>query len=214
MQQLPQHIFLTGTGTGVGKTVVSAILTEVLQADYWKPIQCGNLEDSDLKTVQSLVSNTTSKFYNETYQLITASSPHYAAKQEKIEITLGSFVLPETSNRLIIEGAGGLLVPLSKKLLVIDLIQHLHASVILVSQHYLGAINHTLLSAEALRNKGIPVCGIIFNGQNFLDNEAIISHFTKLHSLGCIAQIPVINRTAIQQQAAQLKFSLQQHFIL
>ena len=122
MQPLPKSIFVTGIGTGVGKTVASAVLVEALQADYWKPIQCGNLEDSDSKTVESLITNAVTTIHPETYRLKTASSPHYAAKMEEVEINIEQCVAPEAEGHLIIEGAGGLMVPLNGHECVVDLI--------------------------------------------------------------------------------------------
>ena len=214
MRELPKRIFVAGTSTGVGKTVVSAVLAEALHADYWKPVQCGNLENTDTHIVQSLVSNHVSKFYPETYLLRTPSSPHYAARLEGVEINPAKINAPETEIRTLIEGAGGLLVPLSKDYLVIDLIKHLNASVVLVSKNYLGSINHTLLSIEALKQREIDVLGIIFNGQNFFDNEEIIQHFTNVYFLGEMDKANELNKEFVKQQAQKLKLSLSQHFEL
>ena len=214
MRQLPKRIFVAGTGTGVGKTIVSAILTEALHADYWKPVQCGNLEETDTHIVQSLVSNHVSKFYKESYLLKTASSPHYAAQVENAEISPDRLHIPLSEIRLLIEAAGGLMVPLSRDYLVIDLIKHLEASVILVSKNYLGSINHTLLSIEALKQRGIDVLGVVFNGQNCFDNEEIIQHFTQTTLLGEIDIAQNLDKGFVKQQAEKLKSSLLQHFEL
>ena len=214
MRQLPKRIFVAGTGTGVGKTVTAAVLTETLHADYWKPVQCGNLEQTDTNVVQSLVSNHVTKFYPETYLLRTPSSPHFAAKQEGVEINPVKINAPENEIRTVIEGAGGLMVPLSKDYLVIDLIKHLGASVVLVSKNYLGSINHTLLSIESLKQREIDVLGIIFNGENFFDNEEIIHHFTQVSFLGEIDKANELNKEFVKQQAGKLKLSLAQHFEL
>jgi len=214
MRQLPKRIFVAGTSTGVGKTIVSAILAEALHTDYWKPVQCGNLEETDTHIVQSLVSNHVSKFYEETYLLKTASSPHYAAEIENIEIKPDRLHLPSSEIRLLIEGAGGLMVPLSRDYLVIDLIKYLEASVILVSKNYLGSINHTLLSIEALKQRGIDVLGVVFNGQNYFDNEEIIQHFTQTTLLGEIDIAQNLDKGFVKQQAEKLKSSLLQHFEL
>ncbi|MDT3405228.1 dethiobiotin synthase [Mucilaginibacter terrae] len=170
----PRPLFVTGIGTDVGKTVVSAILVEKLKADYWKPVQSGDLNNSDTMKVKALVSNTTSVFHPETYRLTQPFSPHKSAELDGIKIELDKFELPETDNQLIIEGAGGLMVPLNDEHFVIDLIQKFDAEVILVVKHYLGSINHTLLSLELLRQKKIKVNTLIFNGNRDEYSEKII----------------------------------------
>ena len=158
-------IFITGIGTGIGKTIVSAVLVEKLKADYWKPVQSGELDNSDTMKVKSLVTNTASVFHPEAYRLTQPYSPHKSAALDKTTIDPAKIILPETNNNLVIEGAGGLMVPLNDNFLMIDLIKQLGAAVILVSQNYLGSINHTLLSVQALKQYQIPVKGIIFNGK-------------------------------------------------
>lgn len=167
-------IFVTGIGTGVGKTYVSARLVEKLKADYWKPIQSGDLHHSDTDTVREFVTNPISKFHPEAYRLTQPFSPHKSAALDGIQIDIDQIILPETENLLIIEGAGGLLVPLNEKDLMIDLIQKFNADVILVVMHYLGSINHTLLSIEALKHRGIALKEIIFNGESDEWSEEII----------------------------------------
>ena len=175
--------FVTGIGTDVGKTVISAILVEALKADYWKPVQAGDLKNSDTMKVQNLVSNKYSVFHEEGYKLTQPMSPHAAAERDNVEIRLENFTLPLTDNTLVIEGAGGLMVPLNNNHLVIDLIDHFNAKVILVSQNYLGSINHTLLTYEVLTNKGIPIEGIVFNGPENKETEKYILKHTNLSCL-------------------------------
>ncbi len=167
-------VFITGIGTGIGKTIVSAILVERLKADYWKPIQSGDLENSDTLLVKSLVSNPVSRFHPEAYRLTQPFSPHKSAALDGIEIDPKKIIIPETENQLIIEGAGGLMVPLNDHFLMIDLIKQLDAEVILVSKNYLGSINHTLLSIDTLRSRNIPIKGIIFNGDSDEWSENVI----------------------------------------
>src|SRR5258708_4942017 len=133
-----KHFFVTGIGTGIGKTIVSAILVEKLKADYWKPIQSGDLENSDSLSVKNLISNPHSKIHREAYRLTQPFSPHKSAAIDGIAIEPENIIQPETNNHLIIEGAGGLMVPLNKHFLIIDLIKKLDAPVIIVSQNYLG----------------------------------------------------------------------------
>ncbi len=197
--------FVTGIGTGVGKTIVSAILCEALHADYWKPVQCGNLDNTDPDLVRSLLSNRKSKIHSEIYQLKTSASPHYAAALENVFIDPNKIIIPETQNTLVIEGAGGLMVPLNENFLMIDLIKKLNAEVILVSKNYLGSINHTLLSLEALKNRNIQVRGIVFNGEENKSSEEIIMSFTGQDSLLHISEEPEINKNVISRYA--IKFS-------
>jgi dethiobiotin synthetase len=188
MQNKP--LFVTGIGTGIGKTLISAVLVEKLNADYWKPVQAGDLDNSDTIKVRQLVSNSTSVFHPETYRLTQPYSPHKSAALDGIIIDEQTIVLPQTNNRLIIEGAGGLMVPLNDHFLMIDLIKQFNAEVILVSQNYLGSINHTLLSIEALKQRNIPIKGIIFNGEENLSTEDYILLYTQISLLG---KVPVLN---------------------
>jgi dethiobiotin synthetase len=192
-----QPIFITGISTGIGKTIVSAIITEKLQANYWKPIQSGDLDNSDTLKVKSLVSNGKTVFHPETYQLTQPFSPHKSAALDRIVIENEKFILPETNNRLVIEGAGGLMVPLNDHFLIIDLIKQLNAAVILVSQNYLGSINHTLLSIAILKQYGIDILGIIFNGEANSDSECYILQYTGVKLLGRVPEFEVINKEAI-----------------
>lgn len=200
-----RKIFVSGIGTGIGKTLIAALLTERLKADYWKPVQAGNLDDSDTDFVKRLVSNTQSVFHPETFRLTAPMSPHAAAEIDGIEIRLKDFKIPETNNNLIIEGAGGLLVPLSNELLIIDLITYLSAEVVLVSQNYLGSINHTLLSAEALKSRNINVTGIIFNGETYPQGEQIILQRTGLRCLARVPQMNNISRESIKVFSEKLE---------
>lgn len=168
-------LFVTGIGTDVGKTIVSAILVEKLKADYWKPIQSGDLDNSDTMKVQRLISNTVTRFHPEAYRLTQPYSPHKSADLDGVTIDLDQIRLPETENQLLIEGAGGLMVPLNDQHFVVDLIQKFDAEVVLVVRHYLGSINHTLLSLELLKQKKIKVRALIFNGERDEYSEKIIA---------------------------------------
>jgi len=198
--------FVTAIGTDSGKTVVSAILCEALGADYWKPIQSGLPRDTD--TVRALLSRNDTTFHPERFLLQLPASPHAAARAENVTIKLGDFTLPSTDRPLVIEGAGGVLVPLNERDLMIDLIIHLDAEVVLVSNHYLGSINHTLLTAEALRQRRIPVRGIVFNGMPNEDTERVILHQTGLPCLLRVAKEERIDKTAITKYATLLRNTL------
>ncbi len=192
-----RNLFVTGIGTGIGKTLISAILTEKLKADYWKPVQSGELDDSDTLKVKKLVSNSVTQFHPEIYKLTQPYSPHKSAALDGIAIDPQQFVLPYTDNNLIIEGAGGLMVPLNNSFLIVDLIKQLNAEVILVSQNYLGSINHTILSAQALKQYQIPVAGIIFNGDKDDYSEDFILQYTGFKHLGHIPNYTTINKPTI-----------------
>ena len=183
-----RRIFVTGIGTDVGKTVASAILCEALRADYWKPIQAGSLECTDSDTVRSLISNSETKFHAEAYRLIEARSPHAAAESEGVTISLKNIIVPETDRDLIIEGAGGVMVPLAKGVLVRDLIAKVNGEVVVVSRNYLGSINHTLLTLEALSNASLSVIGILFNGAPTPASESFITQHTNIPILGHIRE--------------------------
>jgi dethiobiotin synthetase len=198
-----RKIFVTGIGTDVGKTVASAILVEALQADYWKPVQTGSYYGTDTEKVKKLTSNTKSVFHKEVYSLDQYMSPHAAAEMSGIEIEFEKITLPETKNTLIIEGAGGILVPLNRKFFMADLMKKFDAEVILVVQNYLGSINHTLLSVEGLKNRGIKVLGIILNGPPHQMSEEVILDFTKVPLLGRINKEATITREVIQKYTDQ-----------
>lgn len=200
-----RKIFVAGIGTNVGKTIVSAILCEALNADYWKPVQAGNLNETDSMTVKKLLKNGKSKIHPEAYLLSQPMSPHAAAAIDRKEIDFGKIILPETENTLVIEGAGGLLVPLNKKHLVIDLIIHLNAEVILVSQNYLGSINHTLLSCEALKSRNIKCSGIIFNGEKNGFSETFILDYTQLKFLGRVNEEQKFDAETISNYARRFR---------
>lgn len=197
-------LFITGIGTDIGKTVVSAILVEKLRADYWKPIQSGDLENSDTQKVKKLITNTHSVFHTESYRLTQPFSPHKSADLDGINIDLRSIVIPETSKTLIIEGAGGLMVPLNDKEYIIDLIQQLNAEVVLVVKNYLGSINHTLLSLESLKHRNIAIKGIVYNGEMDSYSEAAIQRFSNVKILGYIPFIEKLDSKTITELGAQL----------
>lgn len=215
-----EKIFITGIGTNVGKTIVAAIVTEALKADYWKPVQSGDLDNSDTSKVKQLVSNKTSVFHDETFKLNQPLSPHASAKIDGIKINLNDFQLPTCSKTyLVIEGAGGLMVPINHQGdLIIDLINHLKTSVILVSQNYLGSINHTLLSIEELKRRKINILGIIFNGDRTPETEDFIENYSKAPILLRINQESAFTQELIKNYAQKFleafkHFYAEQHTI-
>ena len=206
-------IFITGIGTDVGKTVASAIVVEALEADYWKPIQAGDLDNSDTQKVNSLICHTErsrsakSKFHENSYKLNTPASPHLAAQLDGIVIDLKQIKEPKTDNHLVIEGAGGVLVPLNDNDCVVDLIQKDYR-VIVVSRHYLGSINHTLLTIEALKNRKITVDGIIFSGDENKATEEIILKKTEAKFIGRIDNEPYFDQNVISYYADKFRTQL------
>ena len=197
---------IAGIGTEIGKTFISSILTEYLQADYWKPVQAGALDFTDSDTVRSLISNDKTIFHPETYRLTEPMSPHAAAAIDGVMIELSKFELPQTDNHLIVELAGGLMVPLNNQETNLDLIKQLNLPVILVSRNYLGSINHTLLSAEILKLNNIPVKGLIFNGEQNKSSENFILNYTKLESLGRVSFEENITKETIKKWSEVIQF--------
>lgn len=199
-----KKIFVTGISTEVGKTIVAAILTEALQADYWKPVQAGDLENSDSDKLARLISNQKTVIHPNAYALSQPMSPHAAAEIDGIEIQIEKIKEPATKNHLVIEGAGGLLVPLNSSKTIADLIQPDY-QVVLVSRHYLGSINHSLLSIEALKRRNLNIKGIIFNGNQHPSTETIIHKMTKIPVIGRIDQESHFNQNVIKKYAQYFK---------
>jgi len=196
------NYFVTAIGTDSGKTLVSAVLCEAFQADYWKPVQAGLPRDTD--TVARLISNHKTVCHIERFLLRTAVSPHAAAKIDGVSITLDQFRRPDTQNHLIVEGAGGCLVPLNDEHLMADLIATLGMEAIVVSNHYLGSINHTLMTLEALKNRGIPVKGLIFNGEPNAETERIIQRMSGVRCLLRIAREVSVDKAVVRKYAMLL----------
>ena len=202
------QLFVTGIGTDVGKTVVAAILTEALQADYWKPVQAGDLANSDTHKVGRLISNDKTVFHQSAYALETPMSPHAAAAIDGVEIGLDKIKRPKTDNHLVIEGAGGLLVPLNNSDTVLDIAQP-SDHIILVSRHYLGSINHSLLSIALLKARGFKNISLVFSGDEHPTTENII---TTTHPdvpvLARIDQEPYYDQNVVKAYADDFKSKL------
>jgi len=201
---MPKSYFITGIGTEVGKTVVSAIVVEALKADYWKPIQAGDLDNSDSHKVKRLISNKDSIFFENSYALNTPMSPHAAAEIDGIKLQIKNIKRPETEKDLVIEGAGGLMVPLNDREVIANLISK-EDVVVLVSRHYLGSINHTLLSIEALENRGIEKIGIIFSGDEHPTTEDAIKKLGKVEVIGRIEEEPYFDDMVVKEYAEKFR---------
>ena len=198
--------FITGISTEVGKTLASAIVTQALEADYFKPIQAGDLDYSDTDKVQDLVANTRSKFHPNSYALQTPMSPHASAAIDNTTIDIDTIVMPKTPNNLVVEGAGGLLVPLNDANTILDLIKPSY-KVIVVSRHYLGSINHTLMTIELLKNKKVqPV--IIFSGNEHPTTEEIIKKMSGVEIIGRIDEEPYFDKMVVKEYAERFKENL------
>ncbi|WP_339650634.1 dethiobiotin synthase [uncultured Maribacter sp.] len=194
-----QKIFVTGISTSVGKTIASAIFTEALQADYWKPVQAGDLDNSDTDRVKGLISNSKSKFHPCSYELTSPMSPHAAAEIDGIRIDRFHINEPETDNNLIIEGSGGILVPLNEEDTLFDIIMPDY-KVVVVSRNYLGSINHSLLTINWLQNKGYDV-SVLFSGEANSQSENIILHKTGVSLLGRIDEEEKFDKEVIKKYA-------------
>jgi dethiobiotin synthetase len=194
-----QKIFVTGISTEVGKTVASAIITEALEADYWKPVQAGDLDNTDSHKVARLVSNTKTVIHPSSYELKTPMSPHAAAEIDGIRIDRFHINEPETDNHLVIEGAGGLLVPLNEEDTMFDIIMP-NYKVIVVSRHYLGSINHSLLTINWLKQKGYDV-SVLFSGNKNPHTENIILHKTGVSLIGRINEEEHFDKNVVKRYA-------------
>ena len=206
-----KRFVITGIGTGIGKTLISSIFVQALAADYWKPIQAGSLEETDSERVRSLTTHPETRIHPELYRLRESRSPYEAALSQGVRIVIAEMVPPGTARPLIIEGAGGLLVPLNETDLMVDFFETLDAPIILVSQHYLGSINHTLLSVEALKLRRLPVLGIVFNGKLNQETEALILRHTALPLLLRVEPELQWDSGTTQKYARLLHTTLRQH---
>ena len=202
---LSTPIFVTGIGTDVGKTIVSAILCEWLNANYWKPVQSGDPDGGDSKTLKKLVSHSSFEIYTEAYRFDAPLSPHAAAQLEGKEIVADSLVIPESRKPIVIEGAGGLLVPLNyRNETICDLIINLKTQVIVVVKEYLGNINHTLLTIAHLKNNNIKIAGLVFVGEELPHTWEIIEKMTGLTLLFRVPMFKELNRKAILSFVKQI----------
>jgi dethiobiotin synthase len=196
---MPSRFFITGTDTNVGKTVVSAMLCAALDAIYWKPVQTGTEDGSDRSTVMRLAQLARDRTLPETYRFVPPVSPHLAARRAGVKIDLRKIALPEIGARenLIVEGAGGALVPINEKELMTDLMAHLKFPVLLVTRTALGTINHTLLSLQALRAAKLNVRGVIMVGKRDVENHKAIEYYGKTSVIGILPQLAKLNRATL-----------------
>ena len=199
--EFPDSLFITGTDTGVGKSLVSAILVVGLQAEYWKPIQSGLDGITDTNWIRKKTELPKEFFHQETYRLKRSLSPHVSAQAEGVRIHLDAFQLPRVkSHHLVVEGAGGIMVPLNEQDLMIDLMKKLGLPIVLIARSTLGTINHTLLSLEQLRRNELNVIGVVMNGPRNAGNREAIEHYGKVSVLAEIEPLSDINPKTLRKQ--------------
>jgi dethiobiotin synthetase len=196
---MPQRFFVTGTDTGIGKTLVSALLCAALDAIYWKPIQTGTREGTDRNTVMKLAQLPESRSVPEAYRFTPPVSPHLAAMRAGVRIEFRKIKMPliGPGENLIVEGAGGVLVPINKGQLMVDLMAHLRLPVILVARTALGTINHTLLSLAALREASLDVHGVVLSGKPNNDNLRAIEKYGNARVVGSVPPLAKVNRETL-----------------
>lgn len=202
---MSSRFFISGNGTDVGKTIVSACLVHALKADYWKPIQAGGLEHSDAHLIRGLCGNSIGNIHPSTFNLTEPMSPHAAADIDGVEINLHDLTVPATENSLIVEGAGGLLVPINRKDTILDVARRLQMPMILVCANYLGSINHSLLSIQAIKEAGLGLAGLIFFGELVQTTEEVILDKTGVKKLGGVYPTKKITSHNIHEYSAQFK---------
>jgi dethiobiotin synthetase len=194
-----RDLFITGTDTGVGKTVLSALLVASLKRRYWKPIQTGASEGTDRMAVMNFAGVPIEHTYPEAFLFHPAVSPHLAAQLDGIRIDLELIHRPAGSDPIVIEGAGGVLVPINNDALMIDLIRHVQAPVIIAARTTLGTINHTLLTIEAARNANLPLIGVVMIGKQNSDNREAIERYGNVPVVGEIPWMDSIDRATLSR---------------
>jgi len=197
------RVVVTGTDTGIGKTVFAAALAGALDAYYWKPVQAGLDEETDRETVMRLSGLSEQRMLREAYRLKTPASPHLAAKIDGVTIAPQVLALPDIDQALVVEGAGGLMVPLTESLTYIDVMAKWGAPVALCARTTLGTINHSLLSIEALRARAVPLLGVAFIGDENAESEKIICQLGQTRHLGRLPILASLTRETLRAAFAQ-----------
>ena len=200
-------IAILGIHTGIGKTISSAVLAEAMGADYWKPVQAG-MEERDAATVRSLLTNGHERVHEEAIKLSQPMSPHAAAQIDGVEIDFTKFVWPQTGKTLLVETAGGILSPMSSTTTMADFVTHYNLPAILITQNYLGSINHTLLSIEVLKSRGIRLLGIVISGAPYASSEEFIVQYSGVPILARVPHIEQLSNESVVACAAQINRSL------
>jgi dethiobiotin synthetase len=196
-------IVVTGTDTGIGKTVFAAGLAGLLDGAYWKPVQSGLADETDAQVVARLAGLSPGRILPEAYRLTQPLSPHRAAELDGVSIDLDRLTIPDAGRLLIVEGAGGLMVPLTRERLLIDVFARWRAPVVLCARTALGTINHTLLSIEALRRRDIPLLGVAFIGEAMPDTERTISELGRVRVLGRLPRLDPLTQGTLRSAMAE-----------
>jgi len=202
-----QGFFVTGTDTGVGKTLVAAWLLTHLDGCYWKPVQAGTEPVTDTGAVRCLAELSDDRILPEAYVLPEAMAPHEAARRAGVRIDMATIAPPHLERPLVVEGVGGMLVPLDEENYVIDIARNLHLPVILVARSALGTINHTLLSLEALRSRGLPLAGVVMSGPKTPHNRAAIERYGRVKIIAEIPWLPSVTRASLLAIEPELDLS-------
>lgn len=196
-------VVVTGTDTDVGKTIFASCLVKALKADYWKPVQAGLEDGGDSATVAKLTGAEKSRIVPEAYRLTSPCSPHLAAYKDGLTITPKALEIPAGAKSLVVEGAGGVLVPLNGRLLLVDMLRHWNEPVVVVARTSLGTINHTLMTIEALRSRMVPLLGVAFNGDENKESELAIVKFSGVKRLGRLPWLPGLDPENLQRSFAR-----------
>jgi dethiobiotin synthase len=199
MFEFPEKIFVTGTDTDVGKTIISALLVLGLGARYWKPIQSGTEEPTDAQKIQKITGLDKKYFLPETYKLRAPLSPHLAARLDGVCIDLNDICLPECKGSLIVEGAGGVMVPINEKHFMLDLMKKLSLPVLIVARSTLGTINHTLLTVDKLRQAGLEILGVVLNGPQNSGNKESIEKYGRVNVLAEVEPLPELTHHTLRK---------------
>ena len=199
MFEFPEKIFITGTDTDVGKTIISALLVLGLGARYWKPIQSGTEESTDVQKIQKMTGLEEEYFLPETYMLKAPLSPHLAARLERVTIDLNEIVLPDIEGPLIVEGAGGVMVPINDRHFMLDLMKKLSLPVLIVARSTLGTINHTLLTVDKLRQAGLEILGVVLNGPQNSGNKESIEKYGRVNVLAEVEPLPELTHHTLRK---------------
>lgn len=204
---MANSIAIVGIHTGIGKTIASAVIAEAIGADYWKPVQAG-IEETDSAVLRRLLTDCDSRVHNEAFVLTQPLSPHAAAVIDGVVVDFTTFAWPETDRILLVETAGGVMSPISPNATMADFVQHYQLPAILVVQHYLGSINHTLLSIEVLRSRGINLLGIVISGEENEASESFIVQYGNVRIIARIPRLQTICSSEVVQCAVGIKVSL------
>lgn len=202
---MSRKISILGIHTDIGKTVAAAVMTEALQADYWKPVQAGDLDNSDTKKIKKWISNNRSVVHNEAIRLQMAASPHIAAANENLVYSFKDFKMPQNENLLLIETAGGVYSPIDKEHTMLDMVEYYGWETVLVSNNYLGSINHTLLCLEAIKKRNIDILALIINGARNESSEQFIRKYAKIDKIVYIPSLSEICQKSIADAAASFR---------